>query len=111
MESLGMERMGQHGSPCGLWHPFPRWPEPTVLRELSAGPVDQALEGGRCPGPLQQLSQLRVGPALPPWSFGGSLALGIGMGVGARCGVAGTGGGSGPGGILVVLRGGGVRGE
>ena len=35
-----------------------------------AGPVDQALEGGLCPGALSQLPELRVGPAPPPPSLG-----------------------------------------
>ena len=47
-----------------------------------AGPVDQALEGGLCPGPLSQLQDVRVGPAPPPLSLGGAVALGGGVGVG-----------------------------
>ena len=97
VDSLGTERISQHGFPCGLWHPSPRRLEAAVLHRPLAGPVDQVLEGGVCPGPLLQLPELRVGPALPPLSIGGAVALGGGMGVGVRGGVMGTGGGSGPG--------------
>ena len=70
-----------------------------------AGPVDQALEGGLCQGPLSQLRELRVGPALPPLSLGGAAVVGGGVGMGG-C----DGGGGGPGGFLVVLCRGGARG-
>ena len=65
--------------------------------------MDQALEGGLSPGPLPQLPELRVGPALPPLFLGGPAVLGGGVGVGGCDGVVGTGGGGGPGGFLVVL--------
>ena len=105
-----MERIGQHGFPCGLWHATPRQLEAAVLRRPPAGPLDQALEGGLCPGPLSQLPELHVGPALPALSIGGAVALGGGVGVGVCCGVMGTGGGGGPGGVLVVLCPGDARG-
>ena len=108
--SQGLERIGQHGFPCGLRHPPPRWPEAAVLHGPLAGPVDQALEGGLSPGPLSQLPELRVGPALPPLSLGGAAVLGGGVGVHGCDGVVGTGGGGGPGGFLVVLYRGGARG-
>ena len=87
-----MERVGQHEFPCGLRHPSPRGPESKVLCRLPAGP-------------LPQLPQLGVGPALRPRSMGGSVALnqGLGTGVGACGGVMGTGGSGGPQGLLVVL--------
>ena len=88
----------------------PRRLEAAVLRRPLAGPVDQALEGGLCPGPLSQLPELRVGPAPPPLSLGGAVALGGGVGVGGCDAVVGTGGGGGPGGFLVVLCRGGARG-
>ena len=75
-----------------------------------AGPVEQALEGGLCPGPLSQLPELRVGPALPPLSLGGAAVLGGGVGAVGRDGVVGTGGGGGPGGFFVVLLSAGARG-
>ena len=105
VDSLGMELMSQHGFQCGLRHPSPWRLEAVVLRRPPAGPVDQTLEGGLCPGPLSQLPEQRVGPALPALSMGGAVALGGGVGVGAgRCGgVMETGGGGGPGGVLVVL--------
>ena len=105
MDSLEIERISQHGSPCGLRHPSPCRPELAVLRQLPAGPADQALDGGLCQGPLSQLSQLRVGPALPSRSMGWSVALdgGVSVGVGVSDGVMGTGGGCGPGQVLVVL--------
>ena len=31
VDSLGMERIGQHVFPCDLRHPPPRWPESAVL--------------------------------------------------------------------------------
>ena len=103
VDSQGVERIGQHGFPCGLRHPPPRWPEAAVLHRPLAGPVDQALEGGLSPGPLLQLPELRVGPALPPLFLGGAAVFGGGVGVGGGDGVVGTGGGGGPGGFLLVL--------
>ena len=110
VDSQGVERIGQHGFPCGLRHPPPRWPEAAVLHRPLAGPMDQALEGGLSPGPLSQLPELRVGPALPPPSLGRPAVLGGGVGVGGCNGVVGTGGRGGPGGFLVVLFRGGARG-
>ena len=103
VDSQGMERIGQHGFPCGLWHPTPRWLEAAVLRRPLSGPVDQALEAGLCPGPLSQLPELRVGPAPPPLSLAGAVALGGGVGVRGCNRVVGTGGGGEPGGFLIVL--------
>ena len=103
VDSQGVERIGQYGFPCGLWHPAPRRLEAAVLRRPLSGLVDQALEGGLCPHPLSQLPELRVGLAPPPLSLGGVVALGAGVGVGGCDGVVGTGGGGGPGGFLVVL--------
>ena len=108
VDSQGVERIGQHGFPCGLRHPPPRPPEAAVLHRPLVGPADQALEGGLCPGRLSQLPELRVRPALPPLSLGGGAVLGGGVGVGGRDGVFGTGGGGRPGGYLVVLRRGGA---
>ena len=88
----------------------PRRLEATVLHRPLAGPVDQALEGGLCRGPLSQLPELRVAPAPPPLSLGGAVALGGGVGVGGCDGVVGTCGGGGPGEFLVVLCRGGARG-
>ena len=103
VDSQGAERIGQHGFPCGLRHPPPRQPEAAVLHRPLAGPMDQALEGGLSPGPLSQLPELRVGPALPPLFLGGPAVLGGGVGVGGCDGVVGNSGGGGPGGFLVVL--------
>ena len=104
VDSEGLERIGQHGFPP------PRRPEAAVLHRPLAGPTDQALEGGLSPGPLSQLPELCVGPALPPLSLGGPAPSGGGVGVGGCDGVVGTGGGGGPGGFLVVLFRGGARG-
>ena len=82
-------------SPAGWTGQFPTG---TLL-----GRWTRALEGGLCPGPLSQLPELCVGPALPPLSLNGAVALGGGVGVGGCCGVVGTGCGGGPGGVLVVL--------
>ena len=109
-DSQGVERIGQHGFPCSLRHPPTRRPEAAVLHRPLAGPVDQALEGGLSRGPLSQLPELRVGPALPPVSLGGATVLCGGVGVAGCDGVVGTGGGGGPGGFLVVLYRGGARG-
>ena len=66
VDSQGVERIGQHGFPCGLRHPPPCRPEAAVLHRPLAGPMDQALEGGLSPGLLPQLPELRVGPAWVP---------------------------------------------
>ena len=73
---------------------------PTPCGASGPGPRGRAL-----PGPLLHPPELRVGPALPPESMGGAVALGVGVGVGVSvcCGVMGTVGGPGPGGVLVVL--------
>ena len=65
--------------------------------------VDRALERRLCLGPLSQIPELRVGPALPPLSMGWAVDLGGGVCLGVRGGVMGTGGGGGPGGVLIVL--------
>ena len=100
--------MASHAA-CGI-HPPPRRLEAAVLHRPLAGPLDQALEGGLCPGPLSQLPELRVGPVPPPLSLGGAAVLGGGVGAGGCDGVVGTGGGGGPGGFLIVLCRGGARG-
>ena len=82
VNSLGMERIGQHSFPCVLRPPSPSWPELTVLHGVLAGPADQVLEGGPRAGPVPQLSQLCMGPALQPQSSGGPVGLGVGVGVG-----------------------------
>ena len=82
LDSLAMERIGQHGFPCSLWHPPPGRLEVAVVRRPPAGPADPALEGGLRPGPLSQLPELCVGPALPPLSMGRAVVLGGGVGVG-----------------------------
>ena len=110
MDSQGLERIGQHGLPCGIRHPPPRRPEAAVLHRPLAGLVDQALEGGLSPGTLSGLPELRVGQALPPLSSGGAAVFGGGVGVGGRDGVVGTGSSGRPGGFLVVLYHGGARG-
>ena len=110
VDSLGVERIGQHGFPCGLRDPPPRRLEAAVLHRPLAGPLDQALEGGLCPGLLSQLAELRVGPAPPPLSLGGAAVLGGKVGVGGCDRVVGTGGGGGPSRFLVVLCRGGARG-
>ena len=110
LDSQGVERIGQHGFPCGLRHPAPRWLEAAVLHRPPAAPVDQALEGGLCPGPLSQPQELRVGPALPPLSLGGAVALGGELGVANGDVVVRTAGGGGTGGFLIVLCRGGARG-
>ena len=92
--------MASHAA-CGI-HP-PRGLEAAVLHRLLAGTVHQALEGGLCPGTLSHLPELRSGPALPPLSQDGAVALGGEVGMGGCDGVVGTGGGGGPGGVLVVL--------
>ena len=110
VDSQGVERIGQHKFPCGLRHPAPRRLEAAVLHRPLAGPVDQALEGGLCPGPLSQLPELRVGPAPPALSLGGAAVFGGGVRVGGSDGFVGTGGGDGLGGFLVVPCRGGARG-
>ena len=111
VDSKGVERIGQHGFPCGLRHPAPRRLEAAVLgRPLAiAGPVDQALEGGLCTGQLSQLPELRVSPAPPPLSLGRAAVFGGEVGVGGCDGVMQTGGGGGSGRFLVVLCRGGAR--
>ena len=110
VDSQGLERIGQHGIPCGLRHPPPCRLEAAVLHRPLAGPVDQGLEGGLCPDPLSQLPELRVGPVPPPLSLSGAAVLGGGVGVCGCDGVLGTGGVGGPEGFHVVLFRGGARG-
>ena len=103
-------RLRTYGWSWGAGRPawLPMWPPPrqlhaAALPRLLAGPVDQPLEGGLCPGPRSELPELRVGPALPPLFLGGAVALSGGLGVGGCGGIVGTGGTAGPGGVLVVL--------
>ena len=84
VDSEGVERISQPGFPCGLRHPAPCRLEAAVLHRPLAGPVDQVLKGGLCPGPLSQLPELRVGPAPAPLSLGGAAVLGGGVGLGVR---------------------------
>ena len=110
VDSQGVECIGPHGFPYGLRLPPPRRLEAAVLRRPLAGLVDQVLEGGLCPGQLLQLPELGVGPAPPPLSLGGAVALGGGVGVRGCDVVVGTGGGGGPGRFLGVLCCGGAQG-
>ena len=75
MDSLGMERISEHGFRCSLRHASSRWLKWTVLLRLPAGPADRALEGGLRPGPLPQLPQLELwlgfGSGFWPWCGGG----------------------------------------
>ena len=103
MDSLGMERIGQHVFPCGLWYPPPCRREAAVFHRPLVGPVDQAPKGGLCPGQLLQLPEQRVGSALPPLLPGGAVALGGGVGFGVCGWIMETVGGGGPGEVLVVL--------
>ena len=65
MDPLELELFGQHGFPCGLWHPPPRWLEAAVLHRPLAGIVDHPPEWGFRPGPLLQPPELFVGAARP----------------------------------------------
>ena len=109
VDSQGVERIGQHGFSCGLRHPPSPRPEAADLRRPLAGPVDQASEGGLCPGPLSRLPELPVGPGPPPLSLGGAAVL---VEEWARAGLMGSWGlvaVAGPGGFLIVLCRGGAR--
>ena len=77
VDSLRMQRIGQHGFLCVLGHPCPGRLELTFLRRCPAGSADQAPAGGLCPGPIcsshscvwvQRCDQVpRAGPR--PWTF------------------------------------------
>ena len=110
VDSQGVAPIGQHGFPCGLRHPPPRWLKAAVLNRPLAERVVKALEAGLYPGPRLQLPELRVGPAPPPLSLSGVAVLGGGVGVGGCDWIVGTGRGGGPGGFPVVLCCGGARG-
>ena len=42
VDSLGTKRINQHGFPCGLQHPTPRWPESAVPGPALHGPTYRA---------------------------------------------------------------------
>ena len=99
--------MASHAA-CGIHPPAGR------RRQFSTEPLrgrwTRPSSRGLSPGPLSQLPELRLGPALPPLSLGGAAVLGGEVGLDGCDGVVGTGGGGGPGGFLVVLYRGGARG-
>ena len=99
--------MASHAA-CGIHPPAGRRRQ--FSTDLLRGRWTRPSREGSPLGPLSQLPELRVGPALPPLSLGGPAVLGGGVGVGGCDGVVGTGGGGGPGGFLVVLFRGGARG-
>ena len=90
VDSQGVERISQRSFSCACGIHPPHRLEAAVLHRPLAGPEDQALEGGSCPGPLSQVPELRAGPAAPPLSLGGAAVLGGGVGVGGCDWVLGT---------------------
>ena len=94
-DSLGMERIGQHGFRCGLRHPSNR---PRFSAEPQLGQQTRPSREGSARAHFSQLPELRLRAALPPLSMGGAVALGgcVVVGVGVCAGVMGTGGGGGP---------------
>ena len=76
VDSEGVERIGQHGFPCGLRHPPPRGPEAAVLHRPLAGPMDQALEGGLSPGPTSAAPRAACGSSAATTVPGRACGLG-----------------------------------
>ena len=105
VDSLRMQRISQHGFPCGLRHPSPRQPESRVLRRLLRGRRTRPWREGSAQPHFRSFNSCVWVQRCHHAPRAGSLALfvGMGVGVGARGGVMGTGGGGGPAGILVVL--------
>ena len=98
VDSLGMERIGQHGFPCSLRHPSPPLSgvgsyAPAPCGDGGPGPGTRALPGPTFAAPRAACE------------MGGAVALGggVSVGVGVCDGVMGTGGSGGPGGVLIVL--------
>ena len=97
-DSLGVECIGQHSFPSGLWHPPPRRPEAAVLRRPLAGLFDQVFEGGLCPAHFRSsqscvwVERCHHCPWAGPWAWAEEWALVGVMGSWGLVAVAGLGG-------------------
>ena len=103
VDSLGVERIGQPGFPCSLWHPPPAgW-----WRQFSTDPLrgrwTRPSRGGSARAHFCSSRSCLSVQRCHRCPVGGAVDFGGGVDVGGCGGVIGTGGGGGPGRVLVVL--------